>query len=110
MTETVDRLHCAVHREAASATLRLAGQLTRADVRVLGAHLNELIRSGQRHLVVDMSELAEVAAVSVGVLNRSIAELRHAGGTLALRGLDGAKLPLLMRAGLHPAIRVVPPG
>ena len=98
-------LHCGVDRSAAIATVRLVGRLTGDNVRVLGARLAELIRSGHRYLVLEFGDLAEVAPVCVGVLNRTVAELQQVQGTLTVRGLERAALAPLVRAGLHPAVR-----
>ncbi|HJQ43231.1 MAG TPA: STAS domain-containing protein [Jatrophihabitantaceae bacterium] len=88
------------------ATLQLGGVLGASNVRTLGRRIAELIRSGHRDLVIDLSSVSELAPICVGVLNRAVVELRQVGGTLTLRGLDTASVRRLTGAGLHPSVRL----
>ena len=103
-------LTCAVEEGAGGtqATVRLRGDLDLTTVWALGAELSRLIRGGQRHLILDLSECVSVAPVCVGVLNRAVGELKSAQGMLALRGLSDAVLQRLRDAGLHPGVRTSP--
>jgi anti-anti-sigma factor len=96
---------CSVERAGSQATLRLRGDLDLDTVWTLGAELSSLIRTGSRHLTIDMSGCDLVSPVCVGVLNRTVSELQNAKGVLALRGLGDAALSRLRFAGLHPAVR-----
>jgi len=99
-------LRSTVDRQKPLATLQLRGRLNGDNVRALGTQLAELIRDGYHVMVVEMGELSEVAPVCVGVLNRTLGELRQYDGTLVLRGLDACTVQTLGRAGLHPSIQV----
>jgi anti-anti-sigma factor len=97
-------LEFAVELERPLAVVRLRGRLTGDNVRALGGQLAELMRNGNRYLVIEMGELAEIAPVCVGVLNRTVSELRHVDGSLTLRGVDATGVRMLKRAGLHPSV------
>lgn len=90
------------------ATVRLTGALGSGNVRMLGRRMAELIRSGHRYLVLDLSAVDDVAPICVGVFNRAVAELRQLEGTLTLRGLDRATIHRLSGAGLHPSVSLFP--
>lgn len=97
-------LSCHVENAGARAVVRLRGDLDLDTVWTLGEQLSRLIRSGQQHLVLDLSECGAVSPVCVGVLNRTVSELKLVRGTLSLRGAGQAVLTRLRAAGLHPAI------
>jgi anti-anti-sigma regulatory factor len=97
-------LECAVDLQKPLAVVRLRGRLTGENVRRLGGQLAELMRNGHRYLVIELGELGELAPVCVGVLNRTVSELRQIDGSLTLRGLNAEGSQMLKRAGLHPSI------
>ncbi|HEV7191752.1 MAG TPA: STAS domain-containing protein [Jatrophihabitantaceae bacterium] len=101
-------LRCSVDDDGSRVTVWLRGRLDLDTVWTLGAELSALIRAGRRHLTVDVGECAAVSPVCVGVLNRTVGELKSAHGVLALRGLSEAALQRLRTAGLHPAVRTSP--
>lgn len=72
--------------------VQLRGALDAATAGQLDAVVDELVRSGYRHLVLDLSELEFLAAAGLHVLVRAHTLLRAAGGELTL-----VKLPRMVR-------------
>ena len=90
-----------------TARLSLRGRLDVDTVWSFGAELLALIRAGRRHLEVDLSQLELTSTICVGVVNRTVSELKPVGGTLTLCGADEPLVRRLHAAGLHPAVRAV---
>jgi anti-anti-sigma factor len=92
-----------------AARVALRGRLDVDTVWSFGAELSALIRAGRRHLTIDLGDLEHVASICVGVLNRTVAELKARSGTLTLSGADDALLGRLRDAGMHTAVRTPRP-
>ena len=75
-----------------AAEARLRGALDAVTARQLDTLVDQLIRSGCRHLVLDVSELDFLAAAGLRVLVRAHTALHTAGGGLTL-----VKLPRMVR-------------
>ena len=98
-------LRCVAEIDGPAARVTLRGRLDVETVWSFGAELAILIRSGRHHLTVDLAVLDDVSTICVGVVNRTVAELRTVQGTLTLTGADHALVRRLRAAGLHPAVR-----
>ena len=91
-----------------TARVTLRGRLDVDTVWSFGAELLALIRAGRRHLSVDLGQLDDVSSICVGVVNRTVSELKLVGGTLTLCGAGEPTVRRLRAAGLHPAVLIPP--
>jgi anti-anti-sigma factor len=99
-----ETLRCDAQVDGKHAVLRLVGRLDMDTVWSFGAELAGLIRDGRKHITVDFAQLDDVSALCVGVLNRTVSELKGLHGSLSLCGVDDAMVRRLRSAGLHPAV------
>lgn len=81
-----------VSADATAAEARLRGALDAATAGQLDVVVEQLIRSGCRNLVLDLSELDFLAAAGLHALVRAHTALEAAGGSLTL-----VKLPRMAR-------------
>lgn len=90
--------------EGPAVRVTLRGRLDVDTVWSFGAELLALIRAGRRHITVDLGQLEHVSTICVGVVNRTVAELKPVDGTLTLCGTDDPLVRRLRAAGLHPGV------
>lgn len=85
--------------------LELAGDMHMgADCQRLTKAVEELIRSGERRIIFDLSPLAVIDSAGVGTIVASFSFFRKAGGTLRLAGAKGMVETVLKLAQIHRAI------
>jgi anti-sigma B factor antagonist len=80
-------LYVDISRDTIRSEVRLSGALDITTTDRLEAGLDQLIRSGYRHIVLDLTELDFLAAAGLRVLVHADAALRTAGGRLTLTNL-----------------------
>lgn len=83
---------------------RLRGPLDATTTPCLDAALDQIIRGGYRHVVLDLAELDFLAAAGLRVLVRADAELRATGGSLTLTNLSPSARRVLAITGLDTSL------
>jgi anti-anti-sigma factor len=93
----------------AATVITLTGQVrTGAAVDGLRAKVEESIRAGQPRVIVDMSKVTSLDSSGIGVLVRSLTQLKQQGGTLKLVGLPQGVAHTLKTTGVLRLFEVFP--
>lgn len=98
---------------AASARVRLAGELVFGTASSAKPQLFELLDAGCRRIVVDASELDFLDSSGLGVLLAAWQRMQRVGGRLELRGVHGQPARILALTGSDTLLlptRTHPPG
>ncbi|MGH8969280.1 MAG: STAS domain-containing protein [Actinomycetes bacterium] len=91
--------------EAGDVVLRLSEDAVSCELAALRWALHDLMRSGARTVVVDLSEVEHLSSSAVATLLGAHRRCRARGGAVILRGANRRTLDLLYRTGLW---RVLP--
>src|SRR3954447_22654765 len=98
-----------VVRHAVPLLITLQGSVrTGASVDSFRAKVEESLRSGQSRVVVDMSAVTSLDSSGIGVLVRSLTQLKQQGGTLKLVGLPKVVQQTLKITGVLRLFEVFP--
>ena len=89
-----------IETTAATATLRLSGELDTATAPVLRDHVVRLISEGRTQLVFDCTNLEFIDSTGLGVLIGARARALAANGSVALQGVSSSMRRLLVVTGI----------
>lgn len=90
-----------------AAVVTVRGEVDTYSVGGLRACLDELLAGGERHIVVDLSELAYIDSAGLGLLASTMRRLRQSGGDLVLREPTTGTFRLLEIAGLTSRFSII---
>jgi anti-anti-sigma factor len=100
----------AVERETLDGSIVLArvqGEIDMATTHELAGPLLRIVEAGTRGLIVDLSDVTFMGASGLHVLEEVQAQLRHAGGQLAVVAPGGIPLRVLKLTGTDRLLGVV---
>ena len=90
-----------VERDAATGTIVASGEIDLASSPEFRTAIHDLLDSGVRAIVVDLTAVSFIDSSGLGVLVGSLKRVNELGdGSLALRGLDGPALRVFEITGL----------
>lgn len=96
-----------VDHAAATATVKLQGELDLATAAALRDHLSDLYERGSRHFVLDGSNVAFVDSVGLSVILGLHRRCRDEAGTLVITSPSGVMQRTLEVAGLYDVLDVI---
>jgi anti-sigma B factor antagonist len=96
----------AIESEGGDKVVTVRGEVDTYSAPQLRACLDEVVRSGQRRIVVDVSDVRFIDSSGVGVLVASIKRLRPDGRTLVLRQPTRQMTKVLEMTGLRELVAV----
>jgi anti-anti-sigma factor len=90
-----------IRREGDSAIVAMHGDVVASVVPELRPQLGELVRSGQRNIVVDLAETTMVDSIGLGLLLAAFNSLRKVDGRLSVVNVSNEILDLFRTLRIH---------
>ncbi|MEH1102211.1 STAS domain-containing protein [Micromonospora sp. CPCC 205561] len=95
-------------RDGGGACLRLAGELDLSTAPELNSVIDRLVEGGERHLLVDLSQLTFCDSTGIAAFVRGDNRVAADGGWLRLTGASGRVDRVLQVTGLAQVLRYEP--